>query len=83
MDLGFYISIGKRAIWDIALDPSRVSALRRVIEEAPMEKLLIETDSSEPAEVRDVAQKIAELRGSDWEKVGDVTASNLKSLLRL
>ena len=40
LELGFYISIGKRAIWSVLFDPDRTSSLRRVIEEAPIEKLL-------------------------------------------
>lgn len=83
LNMGFYISVGKRAIWDVAFDPVRAPPLRKVIEETPLDKLLIETESSEPADVWEVAAKVAELKGSDMAKVGDATASNLKRLLKL
>ena len=81
LDLGFYISIGKRSILGERIVPKDLSSLINVIEEIPVEKLLIETDSGTPAEVKDVAKKIAEFKGISFEKVGKITTSNIKKLL--
>ena len=83
LDMGFYISVGKRAIWDVAFDPVRAPLLRSVIEQVPMDKLLIETDTAEPADVWEVAGKVAELRGIDTAKIGDITTGNIQRLFKL
>ncbi len=61
---------------------ARLQELARTL---PLERLLLETDSpflspfrgrNEPANVRTVAQKIAELRGLSWEEVARTTTGN-------
>jgi len=76
--LGFYISIGRRAI----TSPDNVS-IQEISKRIPLENLLIETDSNDPANVKDIADKIADLKGISIEEVGLTTTSNLRSLLRI
>lgn len=76
--LGFYISIGRRVI----TTPNNVT-LQDVVRGIPIEKLLIETDSAEPANVKGVAEKVAELKGISLEEVGNTTTSTLMTLLRI
>jgi len=76
--LGFYITIGRRAI----TSPDSVS-IQEVSKRIPLESLLIETDSGDPANVKDVADKLADLKGISVEEVGLTTTSNLRSLLRI
>ena len=76
ISLGFYISIGRRAI----ILPDNFT-LQDVVKGVPIEKLLIETDSAEPANVKDVAEKVAELKGIGLEEVGRTTTSTLRALL--
>lgn len=78
INIGFYISIGRRGI----TTPDNTS-LQEVVKKVPIEKLLIETDSGEPVNVKDVAEKIGELKGISMEEVGLVTTSTLRRLLRI
>ncbi|MCK4953580.1 TatD family hydrolase [Candidatus Bathyarchaeota archaeon] len=75
ISLGFYISFGRAII-----TPDNV-LLHNVVKGVPLEKLLIETDGGEPSDVKDVAKKVAELKGISLEEVGHKTTSNLKALL--
>lgn len=86
INLGFYISIGRRSVVPSErgpIAPDKIVAMKKVIEELTLERLLIETDSDKPAEVKDTAEKIAEFKGISFEKVSNATTSNLKRLLRL
>lgn len=80
--LGCYISIA---------GPVTFSNARKVVDvvrQVPLERLLIETDSpyltpspfrgqrNEPAHVREVATKVAEIKGMEIEEVASVTADN-------
>ena len=56
-------------------------SILEVVKETPLKRLRIETDSGEPAEVKDVANKIAELKGMNVDELGYVTTSNLRNLL--
>ena len=68
------------------------STLRETVSEIPLDRLLIETDSpylspepfrgrrNEPAHVRFVAEKIAELHGTSIEVVSDQTSENARKL---
>ncbi|MCJ7635706.1 TatD family hydrolase [Candidatus Bathyarchaeota archaeon] len=82
-DLGFYISIGKRGVMGQGATPDQVAALQKVIIHLPLERLVMETDSGESAEVKDVADRIAKLKEVGVEQVGSVTTSNMKKLLKL
>lgn len=84
--MGFYISIAGPVTYKSAL---RLQELARTL---PLERLLLETDSpflspfrgrNEPANVRTVAQKIAELRGLSWEEVARTTTGNAALLFGL
>jgi TatD DNase family protein len=67
----------------------------KLIESVPLEQLLLETDSpflapvpfrgkrNEPAYVRYIAEKIAQIKGISPEKLAQATSSNAKSLFQL
>lgn len=69
--------------------------LREAVKILPLEKICLETDSpflppqskrgqrNEPANVLEIAQLIADLKGLDLEKVSDQTTKNIQSLLKL
>ena len=73
----------------------RAGDLPRVVQEAPMERLLIETDSpylapapyrgrrNEPAYVLRVAERVAELKGMPVDDVKSQTARNTRRLFQL
>ena len=91
IELGFYISFS-----GVITFPSRkgeiVSAYDEIIKTIPLEKILIETDCpyvapvphrgkrNEPAYVKYVAQKIAEVRGVSFDKVVEQTTKNARKL---
>ncbi len=83
MGLGFYLGISGTVTFKNA------QALREVVETAPIERLLIETDcpyltpepfrgrrQNEPELVRLVAQKVAEIRGTEPDEVARATTEN-------
>ena len=84
--IGFHIGIGGIVTYPNARD------VQAVAREVPADKLLIETDCpwltpqfrrgkrNEPAYVRAVAEKIAELRGTSIETIGETTAENFQKL---
>jgi len=86
LDLGFYISFSGILTFKSAQD------IRDVVALVPLDRLLIETDSpylapvpfrgkqNSPAWVPYVAQKIAELIGSDAHAVGELTSRNFDRL---
>ena len=86
IDLGFYISFSGIVTFKNA------EALRETVKKIPIENILIETDSpylapvpnrgklNEPANVRYVAEKIAELKGIPIEKVAEITTNNFFTL---
>jgi TatD DNase family protein len=79
LETGFYISIAGPVTYRGAY---RLWELARTL---PLDRLLLETDSpflspcggrNEPANVRVMAQKIAEVRGVSWEEVARTTTEN-------
>ena len=84
--IGFHIGIGGIVTYPNARD---VQAVAKAV---PDDRLLIETDCpwlapqfrrgkrNEPAYVRAVAEKIAELRAISAEKVGEITTENFQTL---
>ncbi len=86
LKLGFYISLGGPVTFKNAKTPKEVA------KEVPLDRLLIETDSpyltpephrgkrNEPANVRYVAEKIANLREMSYEKLKNATNENVKTL---
>jgi len=86
LEMGFYISIAGPVTYGSA------HRLRELVRTLPLERLLLETDSpflspyrgrNEPANVRAVAQKIAEVRGIPWEEVARTTTKNAALLFGL
>lgn len=89
IEIGFHIGIGGIVTYPNAKD------VQTVAKEVPLEKLLIETDCpwltpqfrrgkrNEPAYVRAVAEKIAELRNTSINKIGEITTQNFNSLFNV
>ena len=87
IDGGFYLSLARPLL--------RLPHLQEVSRELPLENLVLETDAApqpfkkyrhnwtEPRHVRDVAEKLAELKGITVEEVAEVTTRNLAALLKL
>lgn len=87
LDLGFYLSFGGIVTFPKALD------LQAAAKEAPVDRILVETDSpylapvpkrgkrNEPALVVHTARKLAELRGQSLEEVSLVTTENFRRLM--
>lgn len=94
LDLGCYIGITG---W--VCDERRGQPLASLIEDIPLDRLLIETDSpyllprtiepkpksrrNEPKYLPYVAKKIASLVGKTEEDIGNITAENARTLFRL
>jgi TatD DNase family protein len=89
MELGFYISFSGIVTFRNAEE------LREVARQVPDERLLVETDSpylapvphrgkeNHPAWVRDVAQRVAEVRGQSLEEVARLTSANFERLFKV
>jgi len=84
--MGFYISIAGPVTYKSAY------RLRELARTLPLERLPLEADfpflspyrgRNEPANVRAVAQKIAEVRGVSWEEVAQTTTGNAPFLFGL
>ena len=88
LDLGFYISFSGIVTFKNAL------AIKEVARKAPLDRILLETDSpylapvpyrgkpNEPAYVRHVAEEVARLRGLSPEQVGEATTTNFFNLFK-
>lgn len=89
MDLGFYISISGIVTFRNA------QALRDVVKQIPLDRLLIETDSpylapmphrgktNQPAYVQDVAYYIADLLGVSYKELASATTNNFYKLFNI
>ncbi len=89
LDLGFYLSFSGVVTFQNAV------MLREIVKTVPLDRILVETDSpyltpaphrgkrNEPAYVRQVAEKIAEIHGIDMEKVEEATTQNTKRLFQI
>jgi len=89
LDLGFYISFTGIITFKNA------EALRDVVRQVPLERILVETDSpyltpvphrgkrNEPAYVRLVAATVANIKGVSLEEVSRVTTDNTRRLFRI
>ena len=89
IEMGFYISVGGPVTFKNA------RRLPEIVRQLPLERLLVETDCpylaphpyrgkrNEPAYVRLVAQKVAELKGVPLERVARVTTANARQLFGL
>ena len=89
LDLGFYLGFTG------PLTYKKSDALRQIVAQLPVDRLLIETDApylspqphrgkrNEPAYVVEVADRIASLLGMTTEKIGRITTANAQQLFRL
>lgn len=90
LDLGFHLSISGVVTY------KKSEALQEAVRFAPMDRLMVETDSpylspvphrgkwpNEPALVGETAKKIGELKGLSADEVAEVCARNTVSLLAL
>lgn len=85
LDLGFYIAFGTKQVIQEPL-----ADLETIVCAIPLDRLVVETDANPmmspingPVDVIPVAQKIASIRGSTAEEIGNITSENLKRLLKL
>ena len=86
LDLGFYISFSGIITFNNAQE------LQEVLKKVPLDRLLIETDSpylaphpyrgkiNQPAYLVKVAQKVADLKCLDLEKLAEITSENFSQL---
>jgi TatD DNase family protein len=89
IDLGFYVGI------DGPITYPNAKALRAVVAELPLDRLLLETDCpylapqkrrgrrNEPAYLPYIARKVAEIKGVDVRRVAQVTTANAERLFHL
>ena len=89
LQLGFYIGI------DGPVTYPNAKVLREVVEIAPLERILLETDSpylppqyfrgkrNEPAYVKYIAEKIAEIKNMKVSEISEITDENAKTLFRI
>jgi len=89
IDLGFYISISGIVTF------KQAENVREMAAKIPDDRLLIETDSpwlapvpfrgktNFPGHVRLVAEKLAEIRGTDIETIAELTTQNARDLFKL
>jgi TatD DNase family protein len=89
IDAGYYLGIGGVVTFKNA------HALKEVVKEVALERILLETDApylapvpfrgkeNRPAYVRYAAQEIAQLRGITFEEVDEVTTQNAKEVFGL
>lgn len=89
LDLGFYLSFTGIITFKNA------EALRAVVRQIPLDRILVETDApyltpvphrgkrNEPAYVRFVAETVAKVRGISLEEVASITTANTQKLFSL
>jgi len=89
LDLGFYLSFSGVVTFQNA------TMLRDIVKTVPLDRILVETDApyltpaphrgkrNEPAYVRHVADKIAEIHCLSTQQVEDATTQNTKRLFRI
>jgi TatD DNase family protein len=89
LDLGFYLSFSGIITFKNA------TVLREVVREAPLERILVETDSpyltpvpyrgrrNEPAYVRFVAETMAQVKNASFDDVARATTANVRDLFRI
>ena len=85
LNLDFYIALG-----NMGVTFEEMPSLEAIVREIPLDHLVIETDANPmmspingPTDVIPVVQKIASIRGSTAEEIGNITTENLKRVLKL
>ena len=88
-DLGFYVSVAGPVTFP------KARRLQELVRRLPLERLLVETDCpflsphpyrgkrNEPANVKLIAQKIAEIKDVPLEEVSQITTENACRVFRL
>lgn len=91
LESGFYIGFNGLIFKDVAALPDPVE----IINQIPLEKILIETDApyltppqvkgerNEPMNVRYVAARIAQIKKVSYEKAAEITTQNAKELFKI
>ncbi len=86
-EIGFYFGVDGNLTYDIGL--------QNVVKEIPLEKILLETDCpflspepyrglrNEPKNVRIIAEFLAKIKETTFEKVARITTQNAKNLLKI
>ena len=86
IDCGFHLSLARPLL--------RLPELQEAVREIPLESIVLETDAApqpfkkyrrnwtEPRHVRDVAEKLAELKGITVEEVAEATTANLARVMK-
>jgi len=85
LEMGFFIGLNG-IIFKMNLD--------EIIQKVPLDKILIETDCpyltpfpmegrNEPAYIKYVAEKIAKIKGLDYEKLVEITSENAKGFFKI
>jgi len=89
IDLGFYLGLGG------VLTFKNAQELQEAVKRVPIDKLILETDApylapdphrgkrNEPAYVKFVAIKLAQLLNSTYDEVAKITTNNAKRLFKL
>ena len=89
LDLGFYLSFSGVITFQNAV------MLREIVKTVPLDRILVETDSpyltpapyrgkrNEPAYVRQVAEKVAEIHGISVQVAEEATTQNTRRLFRI
>ncbi len=95
IELGFYISFTGIITFPPRKDEGEVSPLQQTVKGISIDRILIETDApyltpipfrgkrNEPAHVKFVAEKIAQLKGMTMEEVAKITTENAQQLFDL
>jgi TatD DNase family protein len=93
--LGFYTSFTGIITFEDRKDPAKVTPLQKVVQDVPLEWLMLETDSpyltphpfrgerNEPWRVESIGEKVSFLKGVSIKEVEEVTDSNAKKLFRI
>ncbi len=86
LEMGLAVSIGKPLL--------RLPQLQETVRDIPLDNIVLETDSypqyfkrnrmrwTEPKDIKDVAQKLAELKGISATEVAEATTGNLLRILK-
>jgi len=90
LKMGLYLSFNGLIFKNI----EGISVFDEIIKKTPLEKILIETDCpyltpppmedrNEPIYLKYIAQKIAEIKNIDYEKIAQITSQNAKNLFKI
>ncbi len=85
LDLGFCIAFGTK---QVILEP--LAGLKNIVRATPLDRLVVETDANPmmspengPVDVIPIVEKIAAIRGTTADEIGQATTANLKRVLKV